>query len=58
MTMIPLAQLAALPLPGSSGFQVGVGGKSEIGVRHTFLVTSTDAMKASLTTELGRQFTH
>ena len=47
-------RLAALPSPGLSGLHVGEGRKSEIGVRHTYLVTSTDAMKASLILKLGR----
>lgn len=55
MTMIPPHLAGSSPSPGLSGLHVGEGRKSEIGVRHTYLVTSTDAMKASLTLKLGRR---
>lgn len=38
---------------GLKWFAVGEERKGEIGVRHTHLVTSTDAMKASLILKLG-----
>jgi hypothetical protein len=46
-----LSNLQTLPSQGLSGLLARLGWKSEISVRHTDLVTTTDAIKASLTLE-------
>lgn len=51
---LPPDPAVALPSPGSSGLLVGDEREDEIGVRHTYLVTLADAMKASLILLLGR----
>lgn len=56
MTRIPPESAGSSPLWGLSGLQAREGRKSEIGVRHTYLVTLTDAMKASLILKLGSCF--
>ena len=45
------SNLRTLPSSGLSGLLARLGWKSEISVRHTDLVTTTDAMKASLNLE-------